>query len=189
MTNDHLYFTVCHNDSSLENNSVNDTYDDRPSKSQNKREAEALQALGKQLVDLEESVLDGFPLTDGLRQAISDAKKIKSHGAMRRQAQLIGKLMRSSDHEAIGVAFAAIQAQDAAQTAGFHLAEQWRDKLINGGALTLSEFIDTFHPEDIQHLRHLIKKVTSAATETQQKAARKALFRYISPYANLVKGT
>ncbi len=156
--------------------------DECPSKSQNKRAAEALQALGKQLVDLEGLILESFPLTDELRQAINDAKRIKSHGAMRRQMQLIGKLMRSADHEAIGVAFAALQAQDAAQTAAFHLAEQWRDKLIDGGTQILSEFIDTFQPEDIQHLRHLIKKAGSAANQADQKATRKALFRYMSPY-------
>lgn len=156
--------------------------DNRASKSQKKRDAAALQALGKQLIALDEAVLDTLPLTEVLRQALQDAKRVKSHGATRRQMQLIGKLMRSADHDAIAAAFAALQAEDAAQTTQFHVAELWRDKLLEGGTAALSEFIDTFQPEDIQYLRQLIKKACSATVEVQQKTLRRTLFRYIRPY-------
>lgn len=155
---------------------------DRPSKSQKKREAEALQTLGKQLIELDDAVLDTMPLTEALHQALRDAKRIKSHGALRRQTQLIGKLMRVADHEAIGSALEALLETDAEQAAKFHLTEIWRDKLVEGGAMALTEFISTFQPEDIQHLRQLIKKAGSDNSEVQQKAARKALFRFIRPY-------
>ena len=161
---------------------MNDTYDDRPSKSQKKRDAEALRTLGKQLIELDESILDTMPITEVLRKTIIDTKRIKSHGALRRQTQLIGKLMRSEDHAAIATAFAALQAKDVEQATQFHIAELWRDKLIEGDANALSEFISTFQPEDIQHLRQLIRKACSISTEVQQKAARRALFRYIRPY-------
>ncbi len=161
---------------------MNDTHDERPSKSQKKRDADALQALGKKLIELDDSVLCNMPLTEALHLALRDAKRIKSHGALRRQTQLIGKLMRTSDHDAIATAFAALQAKDVEQATQFHIAELWRDKLIDDGTIALSEFISTFQPEDIQHLRHLIKKASSNTTETQQKAARRALFRYIRPY-------
>lgn len=82
------------------------------SKSQKKRDALALQALGKELIGLKVDVLATLPLTDTLLQALVDAKKMKSHGALRRQEQLIGKLMRSADHEAIRAAFAAIKNND-----------------------------------------------------------------------------
>lgn len=160
---------------------MNDTYDG-PSKSQKKRDADALQALGKKLIDLDESILSTLPLTEVLHRALTDAKRITAHGALRRQTQLIGKLMRAADHEAIATAFAALQAKDAMQTEHFHITELWRDKLIEGGTPTLSEFIDKFQPDDIQHLRQLIKKATTATTEVQQKAARRALFRFIRPY-------
>lgn len=161
---------------------MEDTNDNRPSKSQKKRDADVLQALGKQLIALDEAVLDTLPLTEGLYKALQDAKRVKSHGATRRQLQLVGKLMRSADHEAIATAFAALQADDAAQTAQFHVAELWRDKLVDGGTVALSEFISTFQPDDIQYLRQLIKKASSATKEVQQKAARRILFRYIRPY-------
>lgn len=78
------------------------------SKSARKREAEALQALGVQLVRLREEQLRQLPLTDALSTALREAKKLKSHGAIRRQAQLIGKLMRAADHEAIRSAYHAL---------------------------------------------------------------------------------
>lgn len=71
------------------------------SKSQKKRDIIALQKLGVRLIALNPAALDNLPLSSSLRQAIDDAKKIKAHKATRRQAQFIGKLMRSEDHEAI----------------------------------------------------------------------------------------
>lgn len=156
--------------------------EDLKSKSQRKRDADALQTLGNQLITWSVDDLEQLPLTETLLQAICAAKSIKSHGAVRRQSQLIGKLIRSADHEAIVAAFAAMQAEDGAQTAEFHAAEIWRDKLIEGDSAVLSEFVRLFQPEDIQHLRQLIKKSKTAATDIKQKTARRALFRYIRPY-------
>ncbi|MGV3740569.1 MAG: ribosome biogenesis factor YjgA [Gammaproteobacteria bacterium] len=174
-----MYKVPRNRDSRIEE--MNDIYDG-PSKSQKKRDADALQVLGKKLIGLDESVLNTLPLTEVLHQALRDAKRIKAHGALRRQTQLIGKLMRAADHEAIATAFAALQAKDAMQTEHFHVTEAWRDKLIEGGKLALSEFVDKFQPEDIQQLRQLIKKASSVTTEAQQKAARRALFRFINKY-------
>lgn len=75
------------------------------SKSARKREALALQELGVALIRLRLDQIEKLPLSEALHVAIIDAKKLKSHGAIRRQAQLIGKLMRSADHEAIRVAY------------------------------------------------------------------------------------
>jgi ribosome-associated protein len=73
----------------------------KPSKSQKKREAHKLQEIGVALVALSLAKLDALPLTDELRQAILEAKRLKSHGAIRRQSQLIGKLMLRADSQAI----------------------------------------------------------------------------------------
>jgi len=132
--------------------------DDLVSKSQKKREAEALKKMGVEFIDLSMTKLDSLPLPDNLRKAIVDAKAIKSHGAKRRQAQLIGKLMRSADIEAIFAAYEQIQNEDSALTADFHEAEQWRDKLIHDGNDALTQFIDIYQPENVQQLRQLIKK-------------------------------
>ena len=73
----------------------------KPSKSARKREYIALQKLGEELIALRASDLDRLPLDDNLRDAVSEAKQMKAHGALRRQRQYIGKLMRHIDPEPI----------------------------------------------------------------------------------------
>lgn len=71
----------------------------KPSKSALKREYLALQKLGEELISLKECDLEVLPLDDSLREAVREARRIKAHGALRRQKQYIGKLMRHIDPE------------------------------------------------------------------------------------------
>lgn len=149
------------------------------SKSQKKRDAEELKKIGVTFIELSTAKLDALPLTDNLRKAIVDAKAIKSHGAKRRQAQLIGKLMRSADYEAILAAYDQLIQEDSAITANFHEIELWRDKLINEGKEALTEFIDAYQPADVQQLRQLIKKAIDDQVKEKNSGAATALFRYL----------
>ena len=69
----------------------------KPSKSARKREFIALQKLGEELIALNESDLRQIGLDEDLLEAVLDARQIKSHGALRRQKQYIGKIMRHVD--------------------------------------------------------------------------------------------
>jgi ribosomal 50S subunit-associated protein YjgA (DUF615 family) len=69
----------------------------RPSKSQRKREAHAVQALGAQLVALPRAHLAQLGLPDALREALVTAQGLRPHGARRRHLQYIGTLMRQLD--------------------------------------------------------------------------------------------
>jgi ribosome-associated protein len=149
------------------------------SKSQRKRDAEALKKIALKLVDLTPTKLNDLPLPENLRQAIIDAKSIKSHGATRRQAQLIGKLMRCADHETILQAYAQIVAQDNAKTAVFHDLEQWRNRLIDEGSEALTEFVNCYRPANMQHLRQLVKKAIEEKANNKSVGASKALFRFL----------
>jgi ribosome-associated protein len=71
----------------------------KPSKSARKREYLALQKLGEELITLKQTELDSLTLDEGLLEAILEARQIKAHGALRRQKQYIGKLMRHIDPE------------------------------------------------------------------------------------------
>ncbi len=73
----------------------------KPSKSARKREYLALQKLGEELITIRRSDLNSLPLDDALRDAVREAGEIKAHGALRRQKQYIGKLMRNIDPEPI----------------------------------------------------------------------------------------
>jgi ribosome-associated protein len=85
-----------------------------PSKSARKRAAHAAQKLGEQLVHMRVQDLTGLPLTEDLRSAIAEARRLTSRGARARQLQFIGKLMRDVDLEALE---AALAGQQAAQNA------------------------------------------------------------------------
>ena len=82
--------------------------DAKPSKSAKKREYLALQKLGEELITLRESDLLGIPLDEDLLDAVKEARQIRSRGALRRQKQYIGKLMRGGDVEPIREALARI---------------------------------------------------------------------------------
>jgi len=81
----------------------------KPSKSAKKREYLALQKLGEELITLRESELTTLPLDEDLLLAIKDAQKITARGAMRRQKQFIGKLMRHVDPEPLLIAMAKLR--------------------------------------------------------------------------------
>ena len=53
------------------------------------------------MITLRESDLQAMPLDEELRDAVLEARRIKAHGALRRQKQYIGKLMGRIDPEPI----------------------------------------------------------------------------------------
>ena len=67
---------------------------DYKSRTRRKNEDKALQRLGEHLVALPFSQLETMGLPEELLAAIEFARRIRSHGACRRQIQYIGVLMR-----------------------------------------------------------------------------------------------
>jgi len=80
------------------------------SRTQKKNEDRALQRLGEQLVALSSNQIEAMALPDELLEAIEFARKIKNHGARRRQIQYIGVLMRHIDPQPIEIALERIRA-------------------------------------------------------------------------------
>ena len=153
--------------------------EEEKSKSQKKREAEALQKLGVALSKLSQQQLDDIPMPDKLRQAINELGKIKSNSAMRRQAQYIGRLMRETELEPIQHAFDEIQQGTAKANAKFHLVERWRDKLLNEGNPALTEFLNLYPGQDVQALRHVIQQAIKERNSDKNLGSSKSLFRLI----------
>ena len=58
-----------------------ENYDDRPSKSQRKRDVHALQKLGTALVELNRDQLATFELPERLAEAIAEAQRIRNFEA------------------------------------------------------------------------------------------------------------
>ena len=133
-----------------------------PSKTRLKAEADEKQALGESLLTLRADLMARLDLPEKLLQAIADAKKITSFEGRRRQMQFIGKLMRPLDDEPIRDAINE-QANGSAQlTLQLHLAEQWRDRLIESDD-ALGSWLNTHPATDAQQLRALIRQARKDA--------------------------
>lgn len=79
-----------------------DDFDDYgPSKTEQKKAMERLQALGERLGELRSERLRKMPISDTLFEALEELKRLKAHEAIRRHKQYIGKLMRDENEEAI----------------------------------------------------------------------------------------
>ena len=150
-----------------------------PSKSQRKRDASALQELGVRLCELPATELDVLPLPEKLRDAIDLAKRITSHGALFRQRQFIGKLMRHIDVEPIVVALNAKTERQAEAARHFHRLEQWRDRLLTEGDVALDAFLARYPATDGTALRKLVASAAAERAEGAEKAAQRALFKAV----------
>lgn len=102
------------------------------SKSQRKRDADALQDLGETLIRLSVDQLKRFDLPEELLDAVLMAKRIPvSKGtAFKRQRQYIGKLMRGIDPAPIQEKLDAMKGLSDKENALMHRAEHWRERLL-----------------------------------------------------------
>ncbi|MCP5278030.1 MAG: DUF615 domain-containing protein [Thiobacillus sp.] len=153
-----------------------------PSKSQRKREANALQDMGKELVKLSRDRLEKLDLPDALRAEVMEAKRITSHGAIRRQMQLIGKLMRDVDADAIAEQLAEIRGESNVAKAAFHALEQWRDRLLQDDE-AVTQWLALYPDTDAQPLRQLIRNARREAAESKPPKSSRALFRLLRDVA------
>ena len=81
-----------------------------PSRTELKRESTELQELGTQLLTLRADLMADLKLTDKLKDALAEAKRITNFEGKRRQMQFIGKQMRLLSAETIDAVRAAIAA-------------------------------------------------------------------------------
>ncbi len=155
------------------------TAPDPQSKTQRKNEMLELQKLGETLVALPKAQLDRVPLPENLLKAIQFAHTLKTHESIRRHMQLIGKIMRTVDCEAIRSAVKQIQFTNEQRTQSFHLVEEWREKLIVGGDDALQAFLVQYPQADRQQLRQWIRKSVQDRKILKNTGGETGLFRYL----------
>ena len=156
---------------------------DGPSKSQLKRDSHALQAMGKELVEMPEGKLQKFNLPEALEEAVYEARRLKSREAKRRHLQYIGKLMRISDIGDIQTTLDKMDHQSLTYRQHFAELEQWRDRLINGGNAAIDEFVNDHSLADRQKLRNLQRQANREHELKKPPVASRKLFAYIRSLA------
>lgn len=151
---------------------------EQPSKTQRKQEMHALQALGERLVGLSEDQLARIDLPESLREAIAEAKRIRSREGLRRQLQFVGRLMREVDPAPIRAQLELWRGRSRAAAELHQRAEEWRERLLADEA-ALGEFVRAFPRADPQALRSCVRAARAEQTSGKPQRNFRALFRLI----------
>ena len=156
-----------------------DDFSDEKSKSQVKRDLQALVDLGERLTTFKPDLIARLPLTDALRRALADAPKHTANIARKRHIHFIGKLMRDQDTDAILILIDQLDASTRQYNERFHNLERWRDRLLAGTDAILDSFVADYPEADRQHLRQLIRQAQHEAAQNKPPASTRKIFKYI----------
>ena len=149
-----------------------------PSKSQKKRDSEAMQKLGQELARLPADQFERIDLPEDIREAIVEYQRMKSFGAMRRQMQLIGKLMRRLEANAVREATDRATGESRAAVAAHHRAERAREAMLASDE-ALTAYVEQ-HPEvDVQRLRQLVRAARKEKEAAKPPKSARELYRFI----------
>ena len=139
---------------------------DEQSRTDLKRESTELQKLGEDLLTLRADLMARLDLTEKLKDAVLEAKRITNFEGKRRQMQFIGKLMRLVDPAVLQTVRDALTEQhsgSAHDNLVLHLAETWRDRLLAHDD-AFGEWLTKCPGTDSQQLRALIRQARKDAT-------------------------
>lgn len=148
------------------------------SKTKLKAEADAQQAIGKKLVDLPKDRLMKLNLPEALLEAVLEAKRITANGAIRRQMQYLGRLMRDIDSTAIVDQLQRWEGKHNEENARFHTLERWRTRLLSDNN-AVSEFLGQYPHADSQQLRTLIRNAQREELANKPPKSSRELFKLI----------
>jgi ribosome-associated protein len=150
----------------------------RPSKTKAKEEMDALQELGKRLVEVSNDRLKKLDIPEILADAVREAKRISSFGALRRQMQYIGKLMRDVDPAPIIAKLDAWKGKSQHHIAYMHQLERWRERLLADESVITA--LKNQHPDlDVTALRTLRRNALKEQAEQKPPKAYRAIFQLL----------
>ena len=141
---------------------------DAQSRTDQKKESLELQKLGEDLLTLSTGLMERLDLSDKLKDAVVEAKRISNFEGKRRQMQFIGKLMRLLDDAQIAAIRDALKEQrsgSVADIAALHQAQTWRDRLIapDESSDAFQQWVTQNPATDSQQLRALIRQARKDA--------------------------
>jgi ribosome-associated protein len=155
-----------------------DEIEDRPSRSQLKRDMAALQQLGADLAALGDKVVREAGLPPEVEKALLLIKSITKHEARRRHMQYVGKLMRTFDTTRARDMVEAARLGHTVKTEAFKQVESLRDRLVDGDDDLLQDLFEA-HPDLGQRLRHLTLGARREKAAGKPPKDSRALFRLL----------
>jgi ribosome-associated protein len=155
------------------------------SKTKLKRDADDAQNIGKKLIDLSKERLIKLNLPEALFDAVLEAKRLTANGAIRRQLQYLGRLMRDIDSAPIVEQLQAWEGKNVQENARFHGMERWRTRLISDPN-ALQEFLNLYPQIDIQQFRNLIRNAQREEEANKPPKSSRELFKLIREVADKI---
>jgi ribosome-associated protein len=154
---------------------------ERPSKSEMKRQSDALQKMGEILVESPRDRVKRVPMPEDVLDAILACQSITNHEGRRRQMQFVGKKMRTLDEAEVAEIQRAIDSwkgASKAETAAMHALERRREKLLTDDKALTTLLAE--NPElDVQHLRTLIRNARKEQAENKPPKAYREIFQIL----------
>lgn len=153
-----------------------------PSKSQQKRDADKVADLGRQLTELGPGELGKLRLDPELYEAVELCRRLKK-GAKSRQLRLIAKLLRGRETAPLFAAVAAgtNQGPEAIQREQEH--QLWRKRMLEQGDVALDAFCASLSveiaPEERRELRALLRKARQTPPDIKSQRSALRLLRKI----------
>ena len=152
------------------------------SRSENRRQALEVLALGEQLVNLTPAQLAKLPIPEDLLPHIEYSRRITSHGARKRQLAFLAKHMRREEDatlQAIRDALDVTSEVNRREVAQMHRVEQWRERLLAQGDAALSALLSEYPAADRQQLRTLVRNALAEKAKNKPPRAFRELFQVL----------
>ncbi len=152
------------------------------SRSQNRREALEVLALGEKLVELTAAQLARLPIPAELLEHIEYSKRITSHGARKRQLAFLAKQMRREDDATLDAIRDAMEANSETSkraVALMHRIERWRERLLAEGDAALAELLDEYPDADRQALRTLVRNALAEKARNKPPRAYREIYQVL----------
>jgi ribosomal 50S subunit-associated protein YjgA (DUF615 family) len=132
--------------------------------------------LANALMKLSASALGKLGLDEELREAIDRARAVTSQVARRRAERALAGALRREDLVELAAKLAKVQETGSSEPQQFHLAEQWRARMLEGGLAAAAGF-----PGGVaEPLPRLIEQAQRERVTGRPLGAARALFRHIA---------
>jgi len=161
------------------------------SRTDRKKDSDDRQDLGVELLTLRSELIERLNsqghMTDQLREALAEARRITNFEGKRRQMQYVGKLMRKLSEESIDAVKDALNEQrmgSTKDTLALHLTESWRDRLMADDS-AVQEWMNEYPNTDSQQLRALVRQARKDDATTKADIAKGLLPRQSRSYREI----
>lgn len=144
-----------------------------------------LQQLGERLTTLSSRELSRLPMSDALREAVEESRRIKSLNALRRHYRRLGKLLRREDLDSIQQVISDLDDHHKAGVDRFHALERWRERLLAEERDAFGDFLQAYPSADRQQLRQLVLAARREQEQDRPPVAYRKLFKFLREVAGI----